>query len=275
MTSLLSKLATQARIHRRRIRSSALRKRQQRSLLRSSRTISQDCRVCAASPTHLITFLRPEGQIEKCLCSGCGHLFTNYIQKDPALGAQLFQFHQENPSSSAQEQLLNELSEFVEKPEGTFLDFGVGGNIQAFQRAQATHPEAEWFGCDTYPAKVDNYFSTYSDTAPTGRFDGISSYAVIEHLTETVDSWKLFNRLLRPMSEGGGVMIHAFPSLLHHDFDHWAIQIQSHTCLFSPKSIGKICRKTGFKLVSGKSHRPVGPHDHGVFIFAKIKDLID
>jgi hypothetical protein len=89
----------------------------------------------------------------------------------------------------------------------------------------------------------------------------------------TISSWSRFNRLLKPVNEGGGIMVHAFPSLLHHDFDHWAIQIRSHTCLFSAKSLRFLCERTGFKLIRGVLPRPVGPHDHAVMIFRKISDL--
>jgi len=48
---------------------------------------------------------------------------------------------------------------------GRFLDFGVGGNIFAFQHAQFLMPHHRFMGCDIYPAAVPGYFSTYDGRA--------------------------------------------------------------------------------------------------------------
>jgi cyclopropane fatty-acyl-phospholipid synthase-like methyltransferase len=170
-------------------------------------------------------------------------------------------------------QLLEELGRRSRLGNGTFLDFGVGGNLAAFQVAQLRNPQHKFMACDTYPSQVAGYFQTYAANSPLHCFDGISSYAVVEHLTETVAAWSYLNRLLKPLSAGGGLMVHAFPSQLHHDFDHWAIQIGSHVCLFSSKSLKLVCERTGFRMETGVFLRPIGQHAHGIMVFRKVRDV--
>ena len=109
--------------------------------------------------------------------------------------------------------------------------------------------------------------------AQFGWFDGISSYAALEHLTNTADAWRTLNRLLKPTSAGGGVMVHAFPSQWHLDFDDSAIQIAGHSCVFSRKSLRMMCDRAGFQLVKADPPRFVGPHYHAVMSFRKVRDV--
>jgi cyclopropane fatty-acyl-phospholipid synthase-like methyltransferase len=98
-------------------------------------------------------------------------------------------------------------------------------------------------GCDIYPKDAKCYFQSYSDMSHLNIYDAISSNAVIEHLGDTINSWKYLNRLLKASNEGGGIMIHAFPSQITEDYLHWTIEIRSHKCLFSKKSLSLIVRK--------------------------------
>ena len=128
-------------------------------------------------------------------------------------------------------------------------------------------------GCDVYQSDTPGYFSIYDPRAPVGSFDGISSYAVIEHLTNTLEAWIGLNRLLKSIRAGGGVMVHAFPSQWHQGFDDWSIQIRGHSCLFSRKSLRLICREAGFRVVKADPPRFIGPHYHPVFTFMKVRDV--
>lgn len=185
----------------------------------------------------------------------------------------MFQFDTENAGKDTQVLLLEELVRRTGRERATLLDFGVGGNLTAFQEAQMLMPQHRFMACDTYSSSVQGYFQTYAEQSPLHMFDGISSYAVIEHLTDTVPAWTYLNRLLKPVASGGGLMVHAFPSQLHHDFDHWAVQIKSHVCVFSPQSLLRVCEMTGFQMEDGRMLRPVGPHAHGIMVFRKVKDM--
>jgi SAM-dependent methyltransferase len=153
-----------------------------------------------------------------------------------------------------------------------FLDFGVGGNLRSISIAKSESPKNDYWACDLYPHPNPNYFTTY-DTTHFGKFDGISSYAVIEHLTAPIPSWQYMNRLLRPCSQGGGIMVHSFPSQYHHRISDWQILIRSHTCLFSRRSLPLTLAKSGFKLLNCDPPRPVGAHSHPIFVFKKVQDI--
>ena len=247
-------------------------RRQLRRRLRAPLAENATCPICGCTVCRTTTFKRTEGIIEKQLCPCCNHLFSGFLQTDPALGQEMFGFDTENDGKATQICLLKEVAQRTGSDRATVLDFGVGGNLAAFQEAQRLMPQHQFMACDTYQSSTQGYFQTYTSESPLGKFDGISSYAVIEHLTATVSAWTYLNRLIKPMAAGGGIMVHAFPSQLHHDFDHWAIQIKSHVCLFSPKSLAQLCKMTGFKMVDGFRLRPVGAHAHGVMVFRKVKD---
>lgn len=249
------------------------RRRQIRAVVLDALPAGDHCSVCGSGKTVRVSFERPEGLINKSLCLQCEHLYSSFLQTDPLEADEIFQFGAENEAKSTQVQLLTEAVERSEVTRGLFLDFGVGGNISAFGEAQRLLPGHRFNGCDVYRADVPGYFQTYDPAAPLGMFDGISSYAVVEHLTGTLESWRTFNRLLKPVSEGGGIMIHAFPSQLHHDLDHWAIQIHTHACIFSRQSLRIACRKTGFRVVKADPPRPAGPHYHPILVFRKVRDV--
>ena len=271
--ALVAKIARGWRIRCRFLKFKLAWRRQLRQRLKAEPASNIACPACRGTDCRKTGFDRPEGSIEKYLCPRCEHLFSDFLQTDPQVGQEMFHFDTENAGKETQVRLLEELARRSGLAHGTFLDFGVGGNLAAFQEAQLRHPQHRFMACDTYPSPVAGYFQTYAANSPLACFDGISSYAVVEHLTDTVTAWSYLNRLLKPLSDGGGIMVHAFPSQLHHDFDHWAIQIGSHVCLFSPKSLKRVCEQTGFKMDDGVFHRPIGQHDHGIMVFRKVRDL--
>lgn len=249
------------------------RRRQLRSLVRDAPRVRETCPVCGGTSASRFVFNRPGEVVNKNFCLSCEHLYSYEDQTNLLHGQIVFGFDRENAAKSTQTDLMLELAQKRGLKHGTFLDFGVGGNIRAFQDASARAPHHEFMACDTYPSAVAGYFNTYGPSAPRGIFDGISSYAVVEHLTNTIDAWALFNRLLKSVRDGGGLMLHSFPSQLHLSFDDWAMQIAGHSCLFSRASLLLTCRRTGFRLVSADPPRYVGPHYHPVMLFQKVRDV--
>jgi hypothetical protein len=219
-----------------------------------------------------VKFQFENDSFEKGLCRKCEHLYSTWLQTDLEVSAEQFGFGEENENLKTQAMLLSRLVLHRPLSSGQYLDFGVGGNLRSLELASEAHPEHRFRGCDLYPDVNRNYFTTY-DTNYFGMFDGISSYAVLEHLTYPRDAWTYLNRLLKPVSRGGGIMIHSFPSQLHHVFGDWQIQIRSHTCLFSRKSLALQCKIAGFRLLLADPPQPVGTHGHPVMIFQKVRDV--
>jgi len=63
-------------------------------------------------------------------------------------------------------------------------------------------------------------------------------------------------------------MLHRFPSLIEaHLLDHM-IAIGSHCCLFSRKSLGIVCAKSGFRLARISYRKPPG-----AYLFVKERDV--
>jgi hypothetical protein len=272
---LLEKIVIGLRIRARLAGVRLTRRLQLRSLLRSAANVDTTCPVCSSRDIRGFSFDLPDEVVAKSFCRTCEHLFSERMQTGLSHVQSVFRIDQHNPGKETQVMLLREAAGLSGARNGTFLDFGVGGNIGAFAEAGKSMPEHRFMGCDVYPASVPGYFLTYDENAPHGIFDGITSHAVVEHLTNTLDAWKKFNRLLKPVSQGGGIMIHAFPSQWHLGFDNWAIRIAGHSCVFSRESLRRVCDATGFRIERADPPRPVGHHYHPVFIFRKTRDLSD
>jgi hypothetical protein len=243
-----------------------------RRLLNAATEYGFPCPVCGSRFSARVPIQFGDDCFEKGLCRRCEHLYSTWLQTDVAKASTQFGYADENENLSTQVQLLVEVANRRSLRSGSYLDFGVGGNRRSFELASAMCPHQHFFGCDLFSYSHPNYFTTY-DASYAGMFDGISSYAVMEHLTYPGDSWKYLNRLLRPMVAGGGIMVHSFPSQLHHVFSDWQIQIRSHVCLFSRRSLAIQCRAAGFRLQFADPPRPVGPHSHPVLIFEKVRDV--
>lgn len=267
---MLTKLTRWLRIRRRLIATRLARNADIRSLKKANqKPFSIPCPVCGTAALTL-DLAYNDDEFTKGLCTHCEHIFSNWFQTNVDESSQLFGYSEENDGLNTQALMLAELSKLSKG--NRFLDFGVGGNIRSISIAKSNFPNNEYWACDLYPHNCPTYFTTH-DTSQIGTFAGISSYAVIEHLTDPIPLWQYMNKLLRPCAEGGGIMVHSFPSQYHHRIGDWQITIRSHTCLFSRKSLPLLLAKCGFKILSCDPPRPVGAHAHPVFVFAKTRDI--
>ena len=227
------------------------------------------CSVCASPEIFQITFVSRQ-QIDKCHCKRCQHIFSRKLNKNLQRASELFGYDTPNDQYEGQKRLQIELVKTRVVLNGKYLDFGVGGNIAISRDLRGRYPQHEFYSCDLYSSSDAHYFQIYSSASPLHSFDGISSNAVVEHLDNTLEAWTYLNRLLKPLSEGGGTMIHAFPSQLVEDPNHWTIKIASHECLFSKASLALICEQAGFALMK---IRFFGSVQHPVYYFRKTADL--
>ena len=172
--------------------------------------------------------------ISKLFCRHCHHLHSNWLANNLERTQELFDYNTETTRKYEQKYLLSQAIKYSGK-RGWFLDFGVGGNISASIEMQKEFPENIFYACDLNYRDEKNYFVTYTADEMIGRFSGITSNSVIEHLGDTIQTWRYFNQLLKP----GGYMVHSFPSQLHFDWSHWGLTIKSHVCLFSDISLNQ------------------------------------
>lgn len=242
----------------------------ERSLRRKlgERLSMAECSVCQSAEVHRIRFYN-KGEIDKCYCRTCRHVFSRKLNRDLQRATELFAYDRPNEQYAGQRRLQLELINGAPRAQGRYLDLGVGGNRGIARELNAAYPQHEFWSCDLYPSDEAHYFQLYSATAGQYRFDGISSNAVVEHLDNTLEAWAYLNTLLKPMAEGGGLMVHAFPSQIIEDLDHWAIKIASHECLFSRESLALTGRKTGFELTAV---RFIWSVQHPVYYFRKTFD---
>jgi hypothetical protein len=219
----------------------------------------------------LVEFFFERGRISKWFCVECEHLWGRLgLVQNVQRAEELFDYGRPSRWVDAEKRILRGLIAFSGACSGRYLDFGVGGNGDALEEVARSEPEGiDLYGCDLL--NVSNHprvFLTYKDESKVGTFDGIGSSEVVEHLDDTIGSWTYFNRLLKPMAAGGGVMLHSFPSNVSlHLFDTMVV-IGSHVCIFSEKSLRRVCERTGFEWLKTE-YRNFAPE----FYFQKVRDL--
>lgn len=244
-----------------------------RNKIITNKVENQTCPICESNSITSLKFYFEQIDIMKFYCNVCGHIFTNNLRADIQKGFELFNYESENEHINDQKFLLLLLEKFTRNTaikNRRLLDFGISGNYRHLLELNANFKNVIFEGCDIYPCERKYYFQCYADEKKLGSFDGISSNAVVEHLDDTINSWKYLNKLLKPVESGGGIAIHAFPSQINEDYLHWAIQIKSHECLFSKNSLSILCSKTGFELIKIKNSSEV---QHPVFFFKKVRNL--
>jgi hypothetical protein len=226
-----------------------------------------DCRVCPVCDSTSIREIAFHHHIDisKFNCQDCGHIFSSNLQRDLHAASELFSYNERNSQFSGQKWLSDLCANALVEP-SEILDFGIGGNIGVLGELGSEYLNHQFWGCDLFPSDYPRYFCTYSEDTPYQHFDAIVSNAVIEHLDNTKEAWIYLNRLLKPVSKGGGIMMHAFPSQLIEDLRHWTINIASHECLFTKASLAHICRFSGFRLTKIRFHWQV---QHPVYYFDK------
>lgn len=247
-----------------------IRKFQIKRIINENNLSNVPCPICENSVTLIWSYTWENKKLKKYLCPNCEHIFSNWLNNDLVKIQSLFDYSKRsthNHKSIVEEKVLEKNIKYFNSINGYFLDFGIGANYFIVEKMSQRYPQHEIWGCDLNYRNEKNYFQTYNTEGVLNKFDGISSHAVIEHLDDTVNSWKYFNRLLK--NNKNSRMIHAFPSQIHFHLNEWSIKIPEHVCVFSKKSLKILCDKTGFKLEKIE----IRDHHHPIFIFKKIRAI--
>jgi len=84
-----------------------------------------------------------------------------------------------------------------------------------------------------------SYDFAFKDSLPDILFDGIMSNSLIEHLQNPIETFKLFNRMLKP----DGVMSHST------DCYEYKIEYTSfHLYFYEGTSLSMLCEQSGFQI---------------------------
>ncbi len=189
----------------------------------------------------------------KQVCRHCGHIWTHWLDKQLPQVAEIYDgiYKGTNNESldvnfrAAYQLELLTLAFSAAGPTSPCLDFGCGPNFPVTCLLQKLGFPA--YCCDIsnyYPYDGEVFFKHKLDPRRHDQFGGIISVDVIEHLGDTVNTWRHFNQILRP----DGVMYHIFPTTIHYDRHHHYVTNAFHLCIFSEKSLERLCEKTGFQF---------------------------
>lgn len=212
----------------------------------------------------------------KYRCRRCNHLYSHWLSNDLVKTAKIYSgiYAEDQPNGSnlrslEEQALLQYIVMILGSPaRARLLDFGCGPNAAATYQLRAEGHDAQC--CDI----LDKYnydgeiFFQYDHEPGTRRdyFDGIISVETVEHLSDTVETWTYFNRVLRQ----GGLMAHSFPSQHYYGLDHSDVMNPFHICLFSARSLKLLAEQTGFKLRGVENIDEIG---RKVFLFEKVKQI--
>lgn len=247
-------------------------------------TINSTCRVCPSDEAFRVSLTMPkDGRVvTKYLCRECHHLYSNHLddlQKtiDRYKEAALTNTARNVRSIEQQKRLMTEAIRYGGLADGNILDFGCGGAGEASKQLNNLYKNKDlsFYACDIFDAddKQDNYFQLYrEDHSYYGKFSAIVSNAVIEHTANPVGTWLTLNRLLRSTAAGGGIMVHAFPSLINYDLSISHIIADTHVCLYSYESLKYLCDTTGFEYIT--HCYDVSISHHPIFYFRKTRDCL-
>jgi SAM-dependent methyltransferase len=243
--------------------------------------VEEPCPICDNPTTYALSLPFDSGTesvVEKHLCGQCGHFFhfLGLVKNENEATAHFNYNKGSSEKVRSQKGLLNMASQKTASGGSNILDFGVGRNKEAYLTLDSELSCTSFYGSDIVEMDAKNYFEAYSNPSVSGEIDAICSNNTIEHIDEPVRAWSYFNELLRPISEGGGIMLHSFPSQIHYRIDRWPCLGKGHCCIFTRRSLEHLCDRTGFRLRS-ISYRPFieGLPGGGfpVFEFEKVSDL--
>jgi SAM-dependent methyltransferase len=205
-------------------------------------------------------------------CRGCGHVYLNPRPTRDEIGAYYPESYKEFTT-----RIDDEPSRFTRlnrqygmakrcrvvtsrRPPGRLLDVGcgIGLFLDAMRRrgwevageevtAVAARLAGERFGLDVFAGTLEE--AAYPDR----HFDVVTLWNVIEHLPDPPATLREIGRILLP----GGLVVMATPNVDALDARlfgrHWALwEAPRHFNVFSPESLGRLLRQTGFEGVTSE-----------------------
>jgi hypothetical protein len=181
------------------------------------------------------------GRLERFRCAGCGCIFgpAKVLEASEALlkadYTLLYEDYSEADSTASELRAFRSLRPVAG---GAYLDWGCG-------RWSRTVPELRGQGYDVWGFEPsappeDSGFVVGDRASITGRFDGLFSNNVIEHMLRPVEEFRFFHRILGP----GARMAHASPCYRYaYAFTRF------HTLFLTGDSPGVLAERTGFRVV--------------------------
>ncbi|MBU2530377.1 MAG: class I SAM-dependent methyltransferase, partial [Elusimicrobia bacterium] len=220
--------------------------------------ISNDLSIFVATTDEFNNY----GRVVKC--KNCGLVYTNPRPPKPLLEEGYTTgkdecYLSESSSRSINAHLsLNTIKRFVGG--GKLLE--IGSSVGYFLNAarldfDITGFEPSKWACDIAKKrfKLDIFNSPFkTEYLPSENFDVISMVDVIEHLTDPKDTLKKMSGIIKP----GGLLYIVTPDINGLTAkilrSYWWGLRPSHICYFTPKTLGKMLKELGFKVVLKKSY---------------------
>ncbi len=204
------------------------------------------CPVCGLSErkgkldTRVSECIFGGGRLERYVCPKCGCIFgpSKYLELPSGLVsadyALLYSAYSEGDNTAAE---LRSFRSLRPSRESLYLNYGCGRWSKSIQLLREEGFDV--WGYDPVTGR-DNPFVVSSKGDISASFDGIWSNNVIEHMTDPVDEFAFFHRVLKP----GGRMAHASPCYRYaFEFSRF------HVVFLTGKSAYVLAERTGFRII--------------------------
>ena len=225
----------------------------------------KNCPICSDISIFGVQFSYDwDAEINKNICLCCGHLFSAY--EFNFLGSNSYDFEQYYPFGEAKIAAKAISLRGGRNGHGKIrlLFIGSGGNqglLHSYLKS-----DIEVFYTDLKQVSEDIKFIPNQDLEEyAGFFDIICSRAVVEHLEDSLDTFKKWRNILKK----DGIMAHSFPCLYHNDLNNPMIGIRSHTNIFSKNSLYLLCEKLGLKIINEAEPFLYSGYTHPTYFFIK------
>ena len=237
------------------------------------------CPLCSSGKISLYLkctdYLLSREEFDLCKCSECGFVFTQQYPDEQNIGRYYesddYVSHDDNAKGylnrmylHARNVMLKKKRKIVEKatglPKGRILDIGCGtGYFAATMKKEGwdvtgIEPNVKARDFAIRKFAIDLINPQQISELPSGSFDCITMWHVLEHFHDPCGYAAEIMRLLKP----GGICLSALPNCSSFDAKHygkiWAgYDVPRHLWHFTPETFRVFAEKTGFHITETKS----------------------
>jgi hypothetical protein len=181
------------------------------------------------------------GRLERFPCAGCGCVFgpKKVLEASEALlKADYTLLYEDYSEADSTESELRAFRSLRPIAGGTYLDWGCGRWSRTVDLLRGQGHDV--WGYEPSAPPADGGFVVGDRAAITGRFDGLFSNNVIEHMLRPLEEFRFFHEILKP----GGRMAHASPCYRYaYPFTRF------HTVFLTGDSPAVLAERGGFRVV--------------------------
>lgn len=181
------------------------------------------------------------GTLVRYRCPGCGAIVgPNKMLKltDQELSDEYKYHYMIHNESSNPEPEIRTFMDLEPKKGKKYLNYGCGAWADSIVKLRDMGYDV--YGFDPYAPVNSEYIYSDFDELQQMQFDGIFSHDLLEHLKDPVETFRLFDRILKP----DGIMAHSTACYKYvYEYDRF------HLVFYTGNAVDVLCDRTNFKVI--------------------------